>query len=371
MRNLDTILSIFAASFVGTNGFVTSSQPAISSSNCLQESRSYHLQTNKLRKTPLLDLEAIRNFHQLEESTNVDSFAQIPRRPYGTFFTSIYRVFIILVSAFIMRVINKTYLHDPGNNLKYLFDREDDVGILTISNHQSVMDDPGIWSGIIPARKLRLSALRTILVSQEWFYALGSFSANILFGLNCLPIHRADLRGLERIPALKEMHRRLNGLPLPTSTGGTRSLLKRTKKEWVHIMIEGRLYQSWRFPEDQPKLGRFRRGAAKVIASSPPSKTLVLPIYHRGMDIIFPERKPDGWKEGSFLPGITKSFFPRVANRVDVYIGDIVDFKDLIPDAGYRFGDKNDAEILNKINARLLDSMLKLESKASVATLLL
>jgi 1-acyl-sn-glycerol-3-phosphate acyltransferase len=260
-----------------------------------------------------------------------------------------------------MKTMNKTYLHDAGDNLKLLFDRNNDVGLLSISNHQSVLDDPGMWCGVIPIKKLRLDVLRTIVVAEEWFYILGNFSANILFGLNCLPIRRGDLRALERIPALKEMHQRLNGI----ATHESRSS-RQKKKEWAHIMIEGRLYQSWRFQGNEPKLGKkFRRGAAKLIASSPPHKTIILPIYHRGMDEIFPEERPNGWEKGALSPGKTKSFFPKLGKRVDVYVGDPIDFTDLVPFEGYPFENSIEKNLLDEINVRLCEAMLRLESKAS------
>ena len=283
--------------------------------------------------------------------------------------------------------MNRTHLHDPHNNLRYIFSKnadnngscrkDEDVGILTISNHQSILDDPGIWCGIVPLRKLRLEALRTILLAEEWYYALGKFSASILRGLNCLPIHRGDLRGLNA-PSLKEMYCRLNGMSLPPlkngesereseSDEGQMPKMERTehKREWAHLMVEGRLNQSWRFKENEPKMGKFRRGAAKLIACSPPHKLMVLPIYHRGMDEIFPEEKPNSWENNHRIAGRTKCYFPRWGKRVDVYVGDFICFEDLVPPNGYAFDEVMDDNVLKQINHRLFQSMLVLERRAS------
>eukprot|EP00557_Chaetoceros_sp_GSL56_P002236 CAMPEP_0176501454 /NCGR_PEP_ID=MMETSP0200_2-20121128/14168_1 /TAXON_ID=947934 /ORGANISM="Chaetoceros sp., Strain GSL56" /LENGTH=278 /DNA_ID=CAMNT_0017900339 /DNA_START=367 /DNA_END=1203 /DNA_ORIENTATION=- len=261
-----------------------------------------------------------------------------------------------------MTCYNKTYLHDPGDNIRLLFNREDDIGVLTISNHQSVADDPGIWCATIPLKFLTLDAIRTIIMAEEWYYAAGKFSSGILRGLNCIPIRRGDLRGLEN-PSLEEMHQRLNAI------GNSSNSSKRSnkRKAWAHIMVEGRIYQSWRFLPDEPRLGKFRRGAAKLIACSPPSKTLVLPIYHRGMDEIFPEEKPMGWnllENSQRIVGKTKSFLPKDGKRVDVYVGDPIDFSDLVPPLGYPFQETTDTTLLESITQRLYESMLVLESRA-------
>lgn len=305
-----------------------------------------------------LRIQPARRRWQYTRSTDVDNSQ--PRRPYGRFITSIFRFLLSHFTKFIMTRMNKTYLHDDNNNLRYLFDREDDIGVLTICNHQTVADDPGIWVGTIPLKKLTLDTMRTIMMTEEWYYCFGKFSANVFRGLNCVPIRRGDLRGLQN-PSLKEMHSRLNGIA--ASKGQNKN---NNKKEWAHLMIEGRLYQSWRFQKGKPKLGKFRLGAAKLIACSPPKKLIVLPVYHQGMDDIFPEEKPEGWnpEKNSRIAGKTKSYFPKKGKRVDVYIGDPIDFTDVVPENGLDFGEDTEASLLETINNRLYEGMLKLDSFA-------
>jgi 1-acyl-sn-glycerol-3-phosphate acyltransferase len=137
------------------------------------------------------------------------------------------------------------------------------------------------------------------------------------------------------------------------------------KKEWVHIMVEGELYQSWRFRENHAILGKFKKGAAKIVACSPPFKTMVLPLYHKGMDEILPEEKPDGWESSSHrLPANTKSYVPKRGKVVNVYVGEPIDFTDLLPSEGFPFESSVDKNLLDKINTRLFNEMLKLESVA-------
>lgn len=179
---------------------------------------------------------------------------------------------------------------------------------------------------------------------------------------NCIPIHRGDLRGLE-VPGLREMNNRLNGI---NGNGFNKKL--RNKREWCHIMQEGRIYQSWRFPEGVPKLGKFRKGAAKLIACSPPKKLIVLPIYHRGMDEIFPEEKPKGFdandKMAARVAAKTNSLFPKRGKTIDIFVGDPISFEDILPEEGFNFMEATDKTILETVNERLFSSMLELEAKA-------
>ena len=365
---INLLAASFATTRCGNQHFLSPlvSGPSISqireetNDNPLEVKRSRtKASTSTTSSSTQLNLEsAARKRWQYTLSKDVDT--DLPRRPFGRFITSIFRILLAYYTKFIMNAMNKTYLHDENNNLRYLFDREDDVGVLTISNHQTVADDPGIWVGTIPLKKMNLDTMRTIVMAEEWYYSFGKYSANIFRGLNCLPIKRGDLRGLHS-PALKEMHARLNGTV--ASKGKTE---KKKKKEWAHLMIEGRIYQSWRFQKDQPKLGKFRRGAAKLIACSPPKKMIVLPVYHTGMDEIFPEEKPEGWnpEKNSRLAGKTNSYFPKKGKRVDVYVGDPIDFSDLLPENGYDFNEVTDGALLESINGRLFEGMLHLDALA-------
>ncbi len=301
------------------------------------------------------------------------------RRPLGRVITNVVKFIIVYLTFFVMKVLNRTHLHDPNKYLQnFIFNRNaTDVGLLTISNHCSILDDPGLWCGTLPIHKLTLENIRNIIMVEESYYCLGKLSASILYGLNCLPIRRGDIRGLKS-PQLESLWLRLNGYTT-RDTHEDYKLKKRTKKrEWCHIMVEGRILQPWRFelPDGHtlPQLGTFRLGAAKLIATSPPSKTIVLPIYHYGMHKIFPETPPkDAYKwsndraraTATRISGKTKIRFPRCGNRIDVYVGDPVDFTDLVPPGGLSFKDCNDRDFLAEINSRLHNIMLELESKAS------
>ena len=88
-----------------------------------------------------------------------------------------------------------------------------------------------------------------------------------------------------------------------------RFLERLTTGFWCHIFPEGRIFQSWRFKSADPQptstssspaiLGPLKLGVGKLVAHSPPS-TVVLPIYHRGMDHVLPERRIAGLSQLRF-----------------------------------------------------------------------
>ena len=365
-----SLTSQFSMSCLRQSCSVPSIQNRDSRSNLMSSDTFYNVVS--IKKTTTRSATSLHLFGSISSHKNTSHANRLKRRqkiqsrrPLGRIITAFIKFIITSTTFFVMKIMNKTYLHDSNNNLKkYIFERNSkEVGLLTISNHCSVIDDPGIWCGTLPLRKLTLDNMRNIVMVEEAYYSLGKLSAYILHGLNCLPIRRGDIRGLES-PQLKELHKRLNGESSPT-------------REWCHIMVEGRICQPWRFMGTNiPHLCKFRLGAAKIIASSPPSRTIVLPIYHRGMHNVFPETPPEGacLKSNSEdcskmmitrLSGKTKARIPSWGNRIDVFVGDPIEFKDIVPHEGYSFEISGMKDLLYQINSRLHDAMLKLEARAT------
>ena len=100
------------------------------------------------------------------------------------------------------------------------------------------------------------------------------------------------------------------------------------------------------------------------------------------MHLIFPETPPqDIYDEKQIITNITTtnvnpipitrrsghtdSCIPNKGKRVYVYVGDPIDFSDIIPVNGYSFEEDLDKKLLDQINDRLVGAMLKLEARAS------
>ena len=85
--------------------------------------------------------------------------------------------------------------------------------------------------------------------------------------------------------------------------------------------------QSWRFEEDEPHLGDFKFGVGKLIAHCERSP-LVVPIYHRGMDQIIPEKILKDKKTKK--PSTPISAIPRAGKEIKLFVGESLDFTEKV-----------------------------------------
>ena len=161
-------------------------------------------------------------------------------------------------------------------------------GLLTVSNHTSVLDDPLLW-GVLPARHLVARAhMRHALGAADICFA--SAPARAFFALGrVLPTHR-----LHRSPRGGLFQPTLDALP---------ALLAPPAAAWVHVFPEGRVHQHAR-----REMRYFRWGVARMILE-PPVAPVVVPIFIAGFDdVMHEDRGPP-------------RCLPRVGKRVHISIG--------------------------------------------------
>lgn len=206
--------------------------------------------------------------------------------------------------------------------------REKGVPLLTVCNHQSVLDDPAVFAGVLP---LRITAnpllMRWGLCAEE--YCFGTPATASMFGAGkVFPIKRG--RGIFQ-PALAPM------------------LTKLDQGEWVHLFPEARIWQEVgtptrdsdglfasstgrRVPGAPPgtKLGPLKWGVGRLIADAERTP-MVLPFFHLGMDRLMPQDANND---------LTTSW-PTWGNTVRLRVGDPVDVADLVDE--YREGLKQSA----------------------------
>lgn len=142
-------------------------------------------------------------------------------------------------------------------------------GLITIMNHVSILDDPLVWGAALP--------LRTSLHDSTTRWALGA--RDICFK------NRAEslFFSLGRVLSVERFGR---GPDQPAIDCAV-SLISRG--QWVHIFPEGFVHQPY-----EPYSGTLRYfhwGVSRLVLESGPNAPLVLPIYARGLDNVFPEDK--------------------------------------------------------------------------------
>lgn len=288
-------------------------------------------------------------------SARCESYAEMlkarqPRSPkretivkYGTNF------FIGCLYTTVIKVMNRLTVVRREELYSQVFGRDKGKGLLTYSNHQSMVDDPGLWVALLPWWRMPPEQFRWGLCTQDVFFASPIITAIMRAG-NIIPLNRSD--SIDQ-PLLKRFYEKLR------------------EGYWCHIFPEGRVWQNWRFQKDEPILGKFKAGIGKVIAHSYPNDPIVLPVYHTGFDGVIPEKiLPSA--EGNQLPSSPKSAIPQGGNQLRVFVGQPMSFHKKIK----AFAEKYPSELLSwdttlpkihlyrEITEELRHGMLCLEQEA-------
>ncbi|KAK3295676.1 uncharacterized protein B0H64DRAFT_395950 [Chaetomium fimeti] len=202
---------------------------------------------------------------------------------------------------------------DPANRQR---------GLLTVSNHVSVLDDPVVW-GILPLRyTFDPSNLRWTLGAADICFA-NKFLTNFFTHGQVLPCHRLKHSpfGGPFQPALGQAIRLLSTpLPLPphhqtyTTTGRDTHpspLIHGAfrRHSWVHVFPEGCVHQ-----HAAADMRYFKWGLARLILEAEPRPD-VLPMFVDGTQRLMPEDR-----------GFPR-FLPRVGKTVRVAFGEVLDYE--------------------------------------------
>ncbi|KAG5319698.1 TAZ protein, partial [Pseudoatta argentina] len=181
--------------------------------------------------------------------------------------------------------LNKTTVYNKHIIVRALDLRPKNVPLITVSNHHSCFDDPGIWATLDfrhswSRRKLRWSlAAHDICFTNVWhsyFFMLGK----------CIPIIRGDGVYQEAVDFCIE---------------------RLALGEWVHVFPEGKVNMC-------KEEIRLKWGVGRLILESPITP-IVIPICHLGMDEVLPNEPP---------------YMLKVGKRVTMNYGEPIDFSGLL-----------------------------------------
>jgi monolysocardiolipin acyltransferase len=185
------------------------------------------------------------------------------------------------------------------------------VPLITVSNHRSVFDDPGILGCIVPGSMgLKVRNIRWNICAEEV-----CFQENMLFEAffaagKTISIFRGG--GINQPNLLDFARQAANG-------------------DWLHIFPEGRVTQldqlGGRMSEKRQDIGSLKWGIAKIIAHAP-VRPVVIPYFHAGMEAVMPMDKD--------LKVLTT--LPLLGKTVTVLFGEELHFDDLIDEHQRQFG---------------------------------
>jgi len=204
--------------------------------------------------------------------------------------------FLLAVLCRFKRIRLETLLH-------LVWNRPKGKPLLTISNHQSVFDDPGLWGALLPFWLFRPNQMRWNLCTEDIFFGAGPLKYSFGAG-NVIPLDRSG--SLEQ-PCFRRFQEKL------------------ASGSWCHLFPEGRVWQNWRFDQGEDRLGPFKHGIGKLIAHCGDTP-IVLPMYHTGMDKFIPEKVISSKKKGSKPAAL----IPKVGHEIQFFVGEPIDFTEKI-----------------------------------------
>ena len=172
--------------------------------------------------------------------------------------------------------------------------RNSEIGLLTVSNHHSMLDDPILLSSILPPR----------IFSQPSLMRVGWCSGHI-----CLQ-NFAFARFCEMGKTRPSM--RLSGLGQPYLKDAANLS---SADKWIHLCTQGRVFQHSEVRDDSDY---FKTGSGKILATiyaQTDRLSMIITIYHEVNGDILPQQIDDNKIE---------SFLLRVSKKVYAIAGDSV-----------------------------------------------
>ncbi|EKX32004.1 hypothetical protein GUITHDRAFT_121823 [Guillardia theta CCMP2712] len=273
-------------------------------------------------------------------------FLILLREIYGQLFVFVFDTFI---QKPFMYILNKVEIKNHDRLTKLISSRPRGAPLITVSNHCSSLDEPLLFSTLIPW-PIKQWELRYSLCHDGMFFRLGPIFAQLFFyAARGLPIYRNRNMDQEAFRIFAEKARK----------GG-----------WCHIFPEGRIWQPWKLRNEDRRLGPLRPGVGKLIAYCEEQSPIVLPFYHTGMHRVLPQ----------FPNSRAQSFPPKTGNKVTIRIGEPIHVKDLLDEyrqkreeARKEHGIEDawtttsvEEELYAKLTNRVEEALLKLSQEVNV-----
>lgn len=176
--------------------------------------------------------------------------------------STITMVAVGLFSKILIKLLNKSKIHNRHIISNLLEKRDKSRPLVTVSNHHSCFDDPGIWGTLGLKHLLRPSKMRWSLAAHDICFTRAQHSYFFSLG-KCVPVVRGAGVYQDAVDFMIE---------------------KLGKGDWVHIFPEGKVNMTKEYI-------RLKWGVGRMIFESP-IPPIVVPIWHVGMDDVLPNEPP-------------------------------------------------------------------------------
>lgn len=221
-----------------------------------------------------------------------DDSPECTSAPWGAWGRSATLGFVSLISKFVLTGLNKMAITNIESFVDQATLRPEHVGLITVSNHTSTVDDPAVLCALTPTSFFFTEHMhnrnRWALCAKELCYK------NLLLG---------------------KFFQSGKTLPIERGAGADQPVMQVVAQEvahggWLHIFPEGRVNYNG-------KLGALRWGLGKIVCDAidphDGRAPVVLPLYHSGM--------------GDVMPKYAR--LPRIGKQVTVIVGEPVELSDV------------------------------------------
>lgn len=181
--------------------------------------------------------------------------------------------------------LSKAKVHNVSILSTIIDRRPKTIPLITVSNHYSCFDDPGIWGSLNWRHIFKPSAIRWSLAAHDICFTCWQHA--IFFALGkCVPVIRGGGVYQEAVNFCIE---------------------QLGKGSWIHVFPEGKVNMT---KENM----RFKWGIGRMILESPVTP-IIVPIWHIGMDEVLPNEPP---------------YYLHLRKKLTLNFGDPIDLTDMV-----------------------------------------
>ncbi|XP_055858682.1 tafazzin isoform X2 [Episyrphus balteatus] len=215
-----------------------------------------------------------------------------------------------LFSKILLVFCNKTTVYNQERLIDAVANRPPGIPLLTVSNHHSCFDDPGLW-GVLPLKHCCSTATARWSLAAHDICFTNKYHSLFFMSGKCIPVVRGA--GVYQ-----------NAVDV--------CIQKLSIGDWVHVFPEGKVNMTREFM-------RLKWGVGRMIYDAP-IIPIVLPVWHEGMHEVLPNTEP---------------YIPKWGKKVTMNIGRPIALDDFIQDMKDRNVPEPDARKL--ITDRIQDEL--------------